>query len=147
MGSDCVLSGLCNLGQRIRSKHSNIFFLSEIIEKLMQNNLTNETLLTSKYLTLSLENKGSLAAVESLFSVLRKMIVLSRQTWKEHEYFALLILLGTNNLFSKWCLFNVVFVLCCETGTEVDVILRILQTRKRNKAILTVVIGLKNILR
>ena len=43
--------------------------------------------------------------------------------------------------------FYVVFVLYCEIGTEVDVILRILQTRKRNKAILTVVIGLKNILR
>lgn len=58
-----------------------------------------------------------------------------------------LILLGTNNLFGKWCLFYVVFVLYCETGTEVDVILRILQTRNRNKAILTIVTGLKNILR
>ena len=58
----------------------------------------------------------------SLFSVLWKMIVLSRQTWKEGD-FALLILLGTNNLFGKWCLFNVVFVLYCETGTEVDVTL------------------------
>ena len=42
--------GLCYLGQRIRSKHLNIFFLSEIIEKVMQNNLTNEMLLTSKYI-------------------------------------------------------------------------------------------------
>ena len=38
------------------------------------------------------------------------------------------------------------FVLYCETGTEADVILRILQTGNRNKAILTIVIGLKNIL-
>lgn len=58
-----------------------------------------------------------------------------------------LILLGTNNLFGKWYNFYVVFVLYCETGTEVDVILRILQTRNRNKAILTIVTGLKNILR
>ena len=50
------------------------------------------------------------------------MIILSRQTWKEGEYFALLIHLGTNNLFGKWCLFNVVFVLYCETGIEVDVL-------------------------
>ena len=42
--------------------------------------------------------------------------------------------------------FYVVFVLYCEIGTEVDVILRILQTGNRNKAILTIVIGLKNIL-
>ena len=41
--------GLCYLGQRIRSNHLNIF-LSEIIEKVMQNNLTNEMLLTSKYI-------------------------------------------------------------------------------------------------
>ena len=58
----------------------------------------------------------------SLFNVSRK-IIFSRQTLKEGEYFALLIFLGTNNLFSKWCLFNVVFVLYCETGTEADVIL------------------------
>ena len=38
------------------------------------------------------------------------------------------------------------FVLYCETGTEADVILRILQTGNRNKAILTIVIGLKKIL-
>ena len=43
--------------------------------------------------------------------------------------------------------FYVVFVLYCEIGTEVDVILRILQAGNRNKAILTIVIGLKNILR
>ena len=42
--------------------------------------------------------------------------------------------------------FYVVFVLYCEIGTEVDVILRILQAGNRNKAILTIVIGLKNIL-
>ena len=42
--------GLCYLGQRIRSNHSNIFFLSEIIEEVMQNNLTNEMLLTFKYI-------------------------------------------------------------------------------------------------
>ena len=36
--------------------------------------------------------------------------------------------------------------MCCETGIEVDVILRILQTGNRNKAILTIVIGLKDIL-
>ena len=42
--------------------------------------------------------------------------------------------------------FSCCFVLCCETGTEVGVILRILQTGNRNKAILTIVIGLKNIL-
>lgn len=35
----------------------------------MQNNLTNAMLLTSKYLTLSLEKKRSLAAAESLCSV------------------------------------------------------------------------------
>ena len=75
----------------------------------------------------------------SLFSVSRKMIIFSRQTWKEGEYFALLIFLGTNNLFGKWCHFYIVFVLCCETGIEVDVILRILQTGNRNKAILTVI--------
>ena len=45
------------------------------------------------------------------------MIILSRQT-KEDEYFAFLILLGTNNLFGKWCLFYVVFVLYCETGMK-----------------------------
>ena len=38
------------------------------------------------------------------------------------------------------------FCLYCETGIEVDVILRILQTGNRNKAILTVIIGLKNML-
>lgn len=75
----------------------------------------------------------------SLFSVSRKMIIFSRQTWKAGEYFALLIFLGTNNLFGKWCHFYIVFVLCCETGIEVDVILRILQTGNRNKAILTVI--------
>ena len=42
--------------------------------------------------------------------------------------------------------FYVVFVLYCEIGTEVDVILRISQAGNRNKAILTIVIGLKNIL-
>ena len=50
MGSDCVLSGLCYLGQRIKSKHSNIFSLSEIIEKLMQNTLINEMWLMPKYI-------------------------------------------------------------------------------------------------
>ena len=69
MGFDCILSGLCYLGQRIRNKDANIFFLSEITEKRMQNNLTNETLFTSKYLTLSLEKNCSLAAVDSLCSV------------------------------------------------------------------------------
>ena len=34
----------------------------------------------------------------------------------------------------------------CEIGTKADVILRILQTGSRNKAILKIVIGLKNIL-
>ena len=58
-----------------------------------------------------------------------------------------MIFLGRNNLFGKWCPFYVAFVLYGETGIEVDVILRILQTGNRNKAILTVVIGLKNILR
>ena len=58
----------------------------------------------------------------SLFNVSRK-IIFSRQTLKEGEYFALLIFLGTNNLFGKWCLFYVVFVLHCETGIQVDVIL------------------------
>ena len=38
------------------------------------------------------------------------------------------------------------FFLYCEIGSEVDVILRILQTGNRNKAILIIVIGLKNIL-
>ena len=42
--------GLCYLEQRIRSNHLNFFFLSQIIEKVMQNNLTNEMLLTSKYI-------------------------------------------------------------------------------------------------
>ena len=88
------------------------FFLSEIIEKLMQNNLINEMLLTSKYLTLSPEKKTQPGSCWiSLFSVLRKMIILSRQTWKEGEYFALLILLETNNLFGKWCLF-MLFLFC-----------------------------------
>ena len=41
---------------------------------------------------------------------------------------------------------NVVFVLYCEIGSEVDVILRILQTGNRNKAIVITVIGLKNTL-
>ena len=82
------------------------FFLSEITEKLMQNKLTNETLLASKYLTLSLEKEMQPGGCwKSLFSVLKKMIVLSRQTWKEGEYFVFLIFLGTNNLFGKWCLF------------------------------------------
>ena len=74
------------------------------------------------------------------------MIVLSRQTGKEAEYFVFLIFLGTDNLFGKWCLFYVVFVLYCEIGSEDVVILRILQTGNRNKAILIIVIGLKNIL-
>ena len=30
------------------------------------------------------------------------MIIHSRQIWKEGEYVALLILLGTNNLLGKW---------------------------------------------
>ena len=54
-----------------------------------------------------------------------------------------MIFLGTNNLFGKWCHFYIVFVLCCETGIEVDVILRILQTGNRNKAIMTIVIERK----
>ena len=59
-----VLFGAKDYEQTVRH-----FFLSEITEKLMQNKLTNETLFTSKYLTLSLEKKCSLAAVESLCSV------------------------------------------------------------------------------
>ena len=74
------------------------------------------------------------------------MIVFSRQTGKEGEYFVFLIFLGTNNLLGKWCLFYVVFVLHCKIGSEADVILRILQTGNRNKATLMIVIGLKNIL-
>ena len=84
----------------------------------------------------------------SLFSVLRKMIILTRQTWKEGEYFALLILLETNNLFGKWCLFLCCFcfVLWNRHWSWCYFVLRILQAGNRNKAILTIVIGLKNIL-
>ena len=79
MGSDCVLRVVCVIwGKGLGANIQIFFFLSEIIEKLMQNNLINEMLFTSKYLTLSLEKKRSLAAIESLFSVLRKMIIFLR---------------------------------------------------------------------
>ena len=68
MGSDCVLSGLCYLGQRIRSKHSNIFPKWNYWQADAEQ-LDIWMLLTSKYLTLSPEKKGSLAAVEFLCSV------------------------------------------------------------------------------
>ena len=42
--------GLCYLGQSVRSNHLKFFFLSQTIEKVMRNNLTNEMLLTSKYI-------------------------------------------------------------------------------------------------
>ena len=75
--------GLCYLGQRIRSKHLNIFFLSEIIEKVMQNNLTNEMLLTSKYIwPCPWKRNADRSCWISLFSVLKKMIIFSRQIWK-----------------------------------------------------------------
>ena len=139
MGSDCVLNGLCYLGQRIRSKHSNIFpkwnYWKADTEQL---DIWNAVHVQIPDLVPGKERQPGSCWI-SLFSVLRKMIILSRQTWKEGEYFALLILLGTNNLFGKWCNFYVVFVLYCETGTEVDVILRILQTRNKNKAILIIV--------
>ena len=75
MGSDCILSGLYYLGQRISSKHSSIFFLSEIIEKLMQNNLINEMLLTSKYLTCPWKKKAAW-----------QLLNLSVQCVKEDDY-------------------------------------------------------------
>jgi len=90
----------------------------------MQNNLTNAMLLTSKYLTLSLEKKRSLAAAESLCSVCQgRWLYFQDRPEKKVNILHFLILLGTNNLFGKWCLFYVVFVLYCETGTEADVIL------------------------
>ena len=72
----------------------------------------------------------------SLFSMLKKMTTLPRQTWKEGEHSTFLIFLGTNNPFGKWCLFSCRF---CPA-------LRILQIGNRNKVIPTIVIGLKTTL-
>ena len=48
MGSDCVLRVVCVIwGKGLGANIQIFFFLSEIIEKLMQNNLINEMLLIS----------------------------------------------------------------------------------------------------
>ena len=83
----------------------------------------------------------------SLFNVSRKMIIFSRQTLKEGEYFALLIFLGTNNLFGKWCLF--MLFLFCIVKQAFKLMLfcfKNLQIGNSNKTILIIVIGLKTIL-
>ena len=72
----------------------------------------------------------------SLFSMLKRMITVPRQTWKEGEHSTFLIFLGTNNPFGKWCLF-----LCRSCPA-----LRILQIGNRNKVTPTIVIGLKTTL-
>lgn len=72
----------------------------------------------------------------SLFSVLKRMTTLPRQTWKEGEHSTFLIFLETNNPFWKWCLFLCHF---CPA-------LRILQVGNGNKVTSTIVIGLKTTL-
>ena len=116
MWSDCFLSGLCYLGQRIRSKQLNFFFFfkwnywkadAEQLDKWNIAHIQIPDLVSGKEM-----QPGNCWI--SLFSVSREMIIFSRQTWKEGEYFALLILLGTNNLFGKWCFcfFFMLFLFC-----------------------------------
>ena len=73
----------------------------------------------------------------SLFSVLKRMTTLPKQTWKEGKHSTFLIFFGTNNPFGKWCL----FFLC-----RFRPALRILHIGNKNKVIPTIVIGLKTTL-
>ena len=149
MGSDCVLSGLCYLGQRIKSKHSNIFSLSEIMEKLMQNTLINEMLLMPKYIWPCPWKRNEAW----------QLLNLSVQCVKEDGYtfktdlkrrwiFCTFDILRNKQSFWQMVSFSCCFcfALWSRHWSWCYFVLRILQIGNSNKTILIIVIGLKTIL-
>ena len=149
MGSDCVLSGLCYLGQRIKSKHSNIFSLSEIIEKLMQNTLINEMWLMPKYIWPCPWKRNEAW----------QLLNLSVQCVKEDGYtfktdlkrrwiFCTFDILRNKQSFWQMVSFSCCFcfALWSRHWSWCYFVLRILQIGNRKKAILIIVISLKTIL-
>ena len=148
MGSDCVLSGLCYLGQRIRSKHSNIFSKVKLLKSWCRT--TWQMPCCSHPNTWPCPWKRNAAW---------QLLNLSVQCVKEDDY------TFKTDLKRRWifCTFDilrnkrsfwqVVSFLCCfcfalwnRHWSWCYFVLRISQIGNRNKAILIIVIGLKTIL-